>query len=70
MASSRAYSLLVLLETFVREGLRGIENSVNINGGNLVGFTEVFLAAALIALLIYRPGVELVAKTGTGTRER
>jgi branched-chain amino acid transport system permease protein len=42
--------------TFVHEGLRGIENSVNINGGNLVGFTEVFLATALIVLLIWRPG--------------
>jgi branched-chain amino acid transport system permease protein len=42
--------------TFVHEGLRMIENSVNIHGGNLVGFTEVFLASALIALLIWRPG--------------
>ena len=42
--------------TFVHEGLRGIENSVNINGGNLVGFTEVFLATSLIVILIWRPG--------------
>jgi branched-chain amino acid transport system permease protein len=42
--------------TFVHEGLRQIENSVNLQGGGLVGFTEVFLATALIALLIWRPG--------------
>ncbi len=42
--------------TFVHEGLRQIENSVNLQGGGLVGFTEVFLATSLIALLIWRPG--------------
>lgn len=42
--------------TFVHEGLRQIENNVNLNGGNLVGFTEVFLATALIVILIARPG--------------
>lgn len=42
--------------TFVHEGLRMIENSVNIHGGNLVGFTEVFLGTALIVILIWRPG--------------
>jgi ABC-type branched-subunit amino acid transport system permease subunit len=42
--------------TFVHEGLRQIENNVNLNGGNLVGFTEVFLATALIVILIWRPG--------------
>jgi len=42
--------------TFVHEGLRQIENSINLQGGGLVGFTEVFLATSLIALLIWRPG--------------
>ncbi|HTP01328.1 MAG TPA: branched-chain amino acid ABC transporter permease [Anaerolineales bacterium] len=42
--------------TFVHEGLRQIENNVNLSGGNLVGFTEVFLATALIIILIARPG--------------
>jgi len=42
--------------TFVHEGLRQIENNVNLRGGNLVGFTEVFLAAALVIILIWRPG--------------
>lgn len=42
--------------TIVHEGLRQIENNVNLGGGNLVGFTEVFLATALIAILILRPG--------------
>jgi branched-chain amino acid transport system permease protein len=42
--------------TFVHEGLRQIENNVNLGGGNLVGFTEVFLATALIIILIARPG--------------
>jgi branched-chain amino acid transport system permease protein len=42
--------------TFVHEGLRQIENNVNLGGGNLVGFTDVFLATALIIILIARPG--------------
>lgn len=42
--------------TFVHEGLRQIENNVNLRGGNLVGFTEVFLATALVIILIWRPG--------------
>ncbi len=42
--------------TFVHEGLRQIENNVNLSGGNLVGFTEVFLATALVVILIWRPG--------------
>jgi branched-chain amino acid transport system permease protein len=44
--------------TLVREGLRGIENSINlaqILPNALVGFTEVFLATALIVILIMRP---------------
>ncbi len=45
--------------TFVYEGLRGIENFVNLSSTmttTLVGFTEVFLAIALIVILILRPG--------------
>jgi branched-chain amino acid transport system permease protein len=42
--------------TIVHEGLRQIENNVNLSGGNLVGFTEVFLATALVIILILRPG--------------
>ncbi len=44
--------------TFLREALRGIENSVNIAGilpNNLVGFTEVTLSILLLLILIYRP---------------
>jgi len=44
--------------TLVREGLRYIENSANINQTfpfPVVGFTEVFLATALILILILRP---------------
>lgn len=44
--------------TFLREGLRFIENSVNISGilpNGLVGFTEVFLATLLIIILALRP---------------
>ncbi len=44
--------------TFLREALRGVENSVNIAGllpNNLVGFTEVTLSILLILILIYRP---------------
>jgi branched-chain amino acid transport system permease protein len=44
--------------TLVREGLRYVENSANINQTlpfALVGFTEVFLATALILILILRP---------------
>jgi branched-chain amino acid transport system permease protein len=47
-----------VIVTFVYEGLRGIENSVNLSSSTtftLVGFTEVFLAIALIVILIIRP---------------
>lgn len=47
-----------VLITFLKEALRGIENSVNIAGflpNNLVGFTEVALSILLILILIYRP---------------
>lgn len=47
-----------ILVTFIREGLRLMENAVNISqqfGGTVVGVTEVFLATALIFLLILRP---------------
>ncbi|MGB9640937.1 MAG: branched-chain amino acid ABC transporter permease [Anaerolineales bacterium] len=44
--------------TLAREGLRGIENYININHllpTTLVGFTEVLLSIVLIAILIFRP---------------
>ncbi|MCX8062775.1 MAG: hypothetical protein N3D16_09345, partial [Anaerolineales bacterium] len=44
--------------TFLREGLRAIENSANIAGlfqNNLVGFTEVVLSLLLILILVFRP---------------
>lgn len=44
--------------TAVREGLRAIENWINISqlsANTLVGFTEVFLAIILIVILILRP---------------
>lgn len=47
-----------VLVTLIFEGLRAVETAANLGqwfSGNLVGFTEVFLAAALIALLILRP---------------
>ncbi len=47
-----------IVVTLAREGLRGVENYVNINHllpTTLVGFTEVLLAIVLIAILIYRP---------------
>jgi branched-chain amino acid transport system permease protein len=47
-----------VLITAIFEGLRAIENAVNISGllpGTLAGFTEVLLATALIVLLIRRP---------------
>lgn len=47
-----------VLITAIFEGLRAIENFVNMSGllpGTLAGFTEVLLAAALIILLIRRP---------------
>lgn len=55
------------LVTFAREGVRSIENSLNLNHVfpfEVVGLTEVFLAAVLIISLILRPqgilgGVEL-----------
>jgi branched-chain amino acid transport system permease protein len=45
--------------TFVHEGLRGIENNINIAQflpNALVGFTEVSMAVGLILILILRPG--------------
>jgi branched-chain amino acid transport system permease protein len=47
-----------VLVTIVREGLRAVENGVNISQllpEALVGFTEVMLAIALILILIFRP---------------
>jgi branched-chain amino acid transport system permease protein len=44
--------------TAIFEGLRAVENAVNMSNlleGSLAGFTEVLLAAALIMLLIRRP---------------
>lgn len=44
--------------TAVREGLRFIENAINIGqlmSNTLVGFSEVFLAIALVLILILRP---------------
>ncbi len=44
--------------TLLREGLRAVENSVNIAGvfpNNLVGFTEVVLSLLLILILVFRP---------------
>ncbi len=44
--------------TAIYEGLRAVENAVNIAQvlpNTLVGFTEVFLAVAMIAILIWRP---------------
>jgi branched-chain amino acid transport system permease protein len=45
--------------TIIREGLRSIENGINISGAlsnTLVGFTEALLAVILIVILILRPG--------------
>lgn len=45
--------------TIVRESLRAIESAINIGQllpSTLVGFVEVFLAIALIVILIFRPG--------------
>jgi branched-chain amino acid transport system permease protein len=47
-----------IVVTAVREGLRFVENAINISQlmtNTLVGFTEVFLAIALILILILRP---------------
>ncbi|MFZ5808421.1 MAG: branched-chain amino acid ABC transporter permease [Chloroflexota bacterium] len=51
--------------TLAREGLRGIENYVNIAHllpTTLVGFTEVLLSIILIAILIFRPSGILGAR--------
>jgi branched-chain amino acid transport system permease protein len=51
--------------TLAREGLRGIENYVNIAHllpTTLVGFTEVLLSIVLIAILIFRPSGILGAR--------
>lgn len=47
-----------VLITVIFEGLRAVENAVNMSNllpGTLAGFTEVLLAAAMIMLLIRRP---------------
>lgn len=52
-------ALGVVLVTVVHEGLRHIENSLNVNGTlpfPVVGMTEVLLAVALIIMLAVRPG--------------
>lgn len=44
--------------TVVFEGLRAVENAININqlfSTPLVGFTEIFLATIMIVILIWRP---------------
>lgn len=49
----------VMLVTIVHEGLRHIENSLNISGSlpfQVVGMTEVSLAVILIVMLAVRPG--------------
>ena len=45
-------------EVKLREGLRNIENNVNMSGilpSGLVGFTEVVMAVLLVVILILRP---------------
>lgn len=52
-------ALGVALVTTVHEGLRRIENGLNLQGTlpfQVVGMTEVLLAVALIAMLAFRPG--------------
>jgi branched-chain amino acid transport system permease protein len=52
-------ALGVLLVTIVHEGLRHVENQLNLNATlpfQIVGMTEVLLAVALIAMLAFRPG--------------
>jgi branched-chain amino acid transport system permease protein len=47
-----------MLVTVAREGIRAVENYINLNHVlpfDVVGLTEVFLATALIAILIFRP---------------
>jgi branched-chain amino acid transport system permease protein len=47
-----------LLVTLLREGLRSVENNVNMAGilpNGLVGFTEIVMALLLIVILILRP---------------
>ena len=47
-----------VLVTVLREGLRNIENNVNMSGilpSGLVGFTEVVMAVLLVGILILRP---------------
>ncbi len=47
-----------VLVTFAREGVRAIENAINLNRlvpFEVVGLTEVFMASALIVILILRP---------------
>lgn len=52
-------ALGVALVTTVHEGLRRVENGLNLQGTlpfQVVGMTEVLLAVALIAMLAFRPG--------------
>ncbi|NPV55162.1 MAG: branched-chain amino acid ABC transporter permease [Anaerolineae bacterium] len=47
-----------IVVTFAREGLRAVENFINLNHVlpfDVVGLTEVLLATALILILIFRP---------------
>lgn len=47
-----------VMVTFAREGLRAVENFINLNHlmpFDVVGLTEVLLATALILILIFRP---------------
>lgn len=47
-----------LVVTLIYEGMRGIENAINLSGVinfNVSGLTEVFLSTALIMILILRP---------------
>ena len=47
-----------VLMTVLREGLRSIENNVNMSGilpTSLVGFTEVVMAVLLVVILVLRP---------------
>jgi branched-chain amino acid transport system permease protein len=62
-----------VLVTAVREGLRAVENGVNISQllpESLVGFTEVMLAIALILILIFRPSGILAGRELRWGRKR
>ena len=69
-----------VLVTLLREGLRSIENNVNMSKilpSGLVGFTEIVMAVLLIVILILRPsghhgrpGAAVAARTSPGGRRR